>query len=249
MTSLSKSTRGRRGAQVIGSACAAIAVLLLVAVPSGATAPCADSSYVSRFDGIAENPTSSAYAARATITERNIALCSNALGATSGAAAWTMLAGADGVDGYAQIGYAELAPGSVTQRFWEYSPDSETWTRTMFANIVAGTTHTYSVVYSFTDGRVRMIFDGVTKATTPFSIEFGVWPTPWEGQWFGETLDRGDDMPGISTAKARFQSIGVVIQHGGGYVNPRNPQLPTLLPFYKFSWVTYPTTFEIWTQR
>lgn len=225
--------------------------MCVVAVPSPAwaTAACGDSSYVNRFDGMWEaNPPSSSYAARATIRERNIALCSNAQGATSGAAAWSMLAGRDGA-GYAQIGYAELAPGAVTQRFWEYYDGEEQWARQMFANIAAGTSHQYHVIYSFTDGKVRMAFDGVTKATTPFSIEFGEWPTPWEGQWFGETLDRGDDVPGTAAAKAFFRSVGVVTQRDGAYVSARTATSVSHLAVYKFQWTANPTSFDIWTER
>lgn len=94
-----------------------------------------------------------------------------------------------------------------------------------------------------------MAFDGVTKATTPFSIEGGEWATPWKGNWYGETLDRGDDVPGTAAGKAAFRSVGVVIQRNGAYVNPRSVTTRQDLSVYKFQWVSNPVSFDIWTQR
>lgn len=231
-----------------------IAGLLLVAITAdprrvSATAPCGDSAVVNRFDGIDESPSSSAYAARATITERSVYLCSTTLGQTSAGAAFTMLAASD-ARGYAQIGYVRIA-GYAAQRFYEFwdGDSGGSWARGYFGLISPGTSHSNHVVYSFTDGKVRMIFDGVTKQTTPFSIESGQWATPWEGQWLGETWDRGDDVPGTASAKVRFSQVGVVTVRDGGYVKARNPQLHTGLPVYKFTWITVPTSFDIWTQR
>ncbi|MBN2113229.1 MAG: hypothetical protein JW785_03780 [Acidimicrobiia bacterium] len=227
---------------------AAAVVLLAAPSPADAAVPCGDADWAWYFDGVYEQPASSAYAARATIRERNIALCSNASGVTAGALAWTMLTDST-YSGYAQIGYAEYPAYTTTRRFWEYNDGEGWWNRLRFADIAAGTDHVYEVVYSFTYGTVGMLVDGSLKQTTPFSIEFGEWPTPWQGQWMGETWDRGDDVPGTSTAKARFGSVGVVVQRAGPYVNPRNVGTVQSLTVYKFQWVSQPTVFNIWTQR
>lgn len=231
----------------ITAAVMGVAVLMIVGLPALATAPCSDSQILHLWDGVQESYLpSSSYAARATITERIMFLCSNVSGATSASAAYTMLTGS-GSNDYAQIGYAKIA-GSATSRFWEYNDGESTWNRQTFGAVSAGSTHTNSVVYSFTTGKVSMVFDGVTKQTTPFSIEFGEWATPWEGQWGGETWDHGDDIAGTASGKASFRSVGVVIQRDGPYVNPRNPYHATPPSYYKFQWVTQPS-FDVWTQR
>jgi hypothetical protein len=147
---------------------------------------------------------------------------------------------------------ATIAGMAATQTFTEYN-DGEgvlpNWQRTFYGGIFsAGTNHNYSVVYSFSTGKIYMSVDGSTKATTPWTPE-QEWHTGWHGQFFGETLDRGDDVSGTPAAKTNFTALGNILCRGCSYVNPPNPDDVQDLAVYKFVWVTQPTSFNIWTER
>jgi hypothetical protein len=215
-----------------------------------AAVACMDPPGVNIFAGMVT--TSPTYGSSGYIVDRTISLCSAVSGASSGASAWVMLAGG-GAHEYAQIGYGKLAGMAATQTFTEYNDGSTTppnWARLFYAGIFsAGANHSYIVSYNFSSDRVGMSVDGSSKATTPWGAPF-VWQTGWTGQFNGETLDRGDDIPGTQASPAEFSLITTKSCHGCSYVQPTVAASGSDLAVYKFAWVIgTDTRFRVWTQR
>jgi hypothetical protein len=210
---------------------------------------CGNAGYLNRFDGI--RTVSSVYIAQGTLIDRPVALCTPSDG-TSGASAWFMIAG--GTHEYAQIGYARVAGQSSTATFTEYNDGTDAppgWSRSFWPGIfVSGHSHSYVVSYSFSTGHISMTVGGVTKATTPWGADTA-WSAPFTGQFFGESWDAGDDVPGTSAAKAAFSSLRVKTCRSCSLSNPTPDSGSPYqdLSFMKFQWVTNPTAFNIWTQR
>lgn len=212
-----------------------------------ATAACGDSAVVNRFDGFVTN--SPMYGASATITDRPVSLCSNSSGTTSGASAWVMLAGG-GANEYAQVGFAKVAGMGSTMRFTEYNDGSSTapgWNRSWWSGFSSGTTHSYIVSYNFSTGKVSGSADGQTLFTTPWAADTS-WQPGWSGQFLGETWDRGDDVPGTSTAKTAFRSVAGKACRGCSYVS-QNGMSGSDATFYKMVWVSQTSSFDIYTLR
>jgi hypothetical protein len=203
---------------------------------------------VNRFDGFFT--VSPQYGAKGTLKDRTIALCSNVNGATSAASAWVMLAGG-GANEYAQVGYAKIAGMAGTTRFHEYN-DGEgnppNWNRTWWNGFSAGTNHAYRVEYNFSTGKVSGSVDGQTFFTTPWSADGGEWHPGWNGQFAGETLDRGDDVPGTAASKAQFRDVMAKSCRGCAYAAV-DGFFASDLGVYKWELVNGDVDFNVWTQR
>jgi hypothetical protein len=256
---VSSRRRGEGHRRLASLTCALVLLVTAVASPSVASAAinCQDAQWTNRFDGFS---TFTSYESKVVLEDRTISLCSNVDGATSAASAWAMLAGGanSGLE-YAQIGYAKIAGMAQTKTFTEYN-DGEgqepNWHREFWPGIFAnGTNHTYRVVYDFSTGKISMIVDGSTKAITPWSPD-NEWTVGWHSEFFGETVDRGDDMPGSAANPARFtgpwirKCRGCQLTHPG----PNDLDLVGVIPpiaAYKFQWIvgTGESTFDIWTER
>lgn len=230
-----------RGALVVGL----VAVALAVVGPVARAAPdCADPTVVNRWDGM--YTVAPVYGAKATLRDRNIVLCANNDG-TSAAFAWIMVAGGDVYD-YAQVGYARIGGMENEKSFTEWSLSATNWQRTSYAGIFdAGTTHDYHVYYGFSDGRVRMAADGQVLDISP-SVD-GHWAPGWTGQFFGETWDRSDNVPGNATNKTDYTRAKTLTCRGCSYGKPQGATPLSSLSVYKFEWVNRPTAFNIWTER
>lgn len=190
--------------------------------------------------------TSPVYGVKGTVRDRNIVLCANDDG-SSAASAWIMVAGGDVYD-YAQIGYARIAGMANEKTFTEWSLSATNWQRTFYAGIFdAGTAHDYHVYYSFTDGMVRMAADGQGLDISP-SVD-GHWSPGWTGQFFGETWDRSDNVPGTVANKTDFRRHKTLTCRGCSYGSPQGATPLSSLSVYKFEWVNKPVAFNIWTQR
>ena len=163
-----------------------------------------------------------------------------------------MVAGG-GADEYTQIGFARLPGMSTPSRFVEWSDGvNETgWARTFYNGYSLGTNHFYEVLFSFAGPprKFTMKVDGNALATTPWSPEGGEWSVGWTGQFFGETLDQGDDVPGVAADKEHFTNVKVVTCWGCGFVVAPSAVGISDLSVYKGAFVTYPNYFDIWTQR
>lgn len=208
--------------------------------------PCLDNSWVNHHRGV-EDAATGTYGARGTIRDRIPHLCSTEQGATSGASAWVMLYSAS-APGWAQAGYDRRNTESTS--LWIQAvrifptPPLDIW----YPGFSAGSTHNYIVQYNFTSGRIQFFIDGSLKYTTTWTPE-GVWGVGWQATWAAEAYDRGDDIPGALNAKTNFTNAGIKACRTCSYTNPRTPVQVTSQSYYKFEWVSNPTSFNVWTQR
>jgi hypothetical protein len=233
-----------------------VATILASSAPSpfspttSAATACGDSQFFNRFDG--NSSSSQLYGVRGTIRDRTIPLCSTTAGATSGASIWVMLASNVNAYEYAQVGYAKIPGMSTPRAFTEYNDGSNVgpgWARVFYSGIWSdGSQHAYKVDYNGITGRIYLIVDGLTKASTPWSPD-NVWQGGWEGEFYAETLDRGDDIPGTAGARTDLSVLGVQKCDTCSFVNPDGLALSSDLTPYKYGWTTWPTAFQLWTQR
>jgi len=220
--------------------------------PAFANGPCIWNQAIHTFTGV-EDFGGTAYIAEGNLRDRLVHQCTGFDG-SSGASAWVMLSGSGNGSEYAQAGYIKVNQMNNTKTFTEWndgecgsSCGSSHWTRTLWPGIFqGGHVHEYIIGYSFTTGHVSMAIDNTTYDTTPFSIETE-WSAPWHGQWEGELLDYGDDIPGTADAHATFTHIGVQYCRGCAVVDPGDAQKENeLAPDTHFQWVNQPVAFDIW---
>jgi hypothetical protein len=239
----------RQGRLLVVAAALAIATSWALPFPALATSSCSDPEAFSRHDGIVTN-FSPVYSARGSIVDLPVGLCSPGDGSASGSA-WVMVAGG-GVKEYAQVGFAR-EPGMATPMRFTATNDGEGQDLDFYPGWSNGTNHFYEVLFSFggppryftlkVDSQVLMVEDD-------WSPEGGEWHVGWTGQFFGETWDRGDDMPGTKTNKEHFTNVKTITCWACGWVVPPNPVHPTSIPsYYRFAWVAQPNYFDIWTER
>jgi hypothetical protein len=160
----------------------------------------------------------------------------------------------DDADEYAQIGYLRYTNGSAIT-FTEFSSgnggNDPDWRQRTYGGIFSnGTTHSYSVAYNFSTDRISMVVDQSQKDQTPWGAP-QEWGGGMRGTFAGETHDPGDDIPGTSDHKVRFQNLRAKTCHGCALADPdvATVNLAPTSASYKFEWVTNPTYFRIWTER
>ncbi len=195
------------------------------------------------------------FAVKGKIRDRPINLCldPNNTDDDSGVAIWVMLAGWNNNE-YAQVGYARETWMGAPQSFVEYNDGENVepnWHRQYYGGIwSSGAQHTYVVDYSGVTGRIYFSIDGLGKGSTPWSPDLE-WGAPWEGQFYAETWDRGDDIPGTAGARADWSLLAIQVAEPGSWVNPEGEALtgPADVPAYKKAWTSWPTAFQTWTQR
>lgn len=222
----------------------------LFPLPVRAAVNCQSGAMFSWYDG---NRSDSAqhWAVRGKIRDRAISLCLDPGNSDddSGASIWVMVAGSWNYE-YAQAGYYRLPSMASPTAFVEYDDGLESggWNRVDQPGIwVNAAQHTYIVSYSTTDQKLHFQIDGASKGVTPWSPDI-VWHSPWEGQFYAESLDPGDDVPGVAGARADW-SILAVQKTLGTWVNPDGDVLTSDVAAYKNGWTTWPTAFQTWTQR
>lgn len=233
----------------------AVALAIVVAAEPAAVRAavnCGDGSAVNRFDGN-RSDSPRVFAVQGKIRDRQINLCLDPGNSDddSGASIWVMVAGWNPNE-YAQVGYARIAGMAAPQAFVEYNDGENVapgWARIFYPGIwVNGAQHTYVVDYSGITGKLYFAIDGLSKGSTPWSPD-SEWSTPWEGQFYAETWDRGDDVPGVAGARADWSLLAVQIAEPGVWVNPEGAVLTSDLSVYKNGWSSWPTAFQTWTQR
>jgi len=213
---------------------------------------CDDGDVWNRFDGN-RSDAQRVYAVRGKIRDRKINLCLDPGNTDNDSAAsiWVMVAGWNAFE-YAQVGYARIAGMAAPQAFIEYNDGENVapgWARIFLPGIWADAAqHTYVVDYSGITGKLYFSIDGLNKGSMPWSPDFE-WSTPWEGQFYAETWDLGDDVPGVAGARADWSLLAVQIAEPGTWVNPEGEQLTSDLTAYKNGWTVWPTAFQTWTQR
>ena len=141
---------------------------------------------------------------------------------------------------------------AAPQAFVEYNDGENVapgWARIFYPGIWSNAAqHTYVVDYSGITGKLYFSIDGLNKGSTPWSPDFE-WTTPWEGQFYAESWDRGDDVPGVAGARSDWSQIAIQVAERGTWVNPEGEALTSDLAVYKKGWTTWPTAFQTWTQR
>ena len=231
-------------------------------IGSAAISPCGTAG--SKFAGA--SPTGIVtYGAKADISLQDPALCDAATGSPSTSSAWTMLV-EDTPNYYlAQTGYIHAGSnwtyaGSdgngnpVTYQGYHYSVFTE-WTPTVgvgdvvqfFAAPPPSNTN-YQTGYSFNDHRINM-WQGTTQLTHTNYDPSGVWQTPWEPQFYGETHHCESDVPGTSSAHVTFSHIEKKSSDGtwSSITTSTFNRYTDCTDRYNTQWDTKPHSFDIWT--
>lgn len=199
---------------------AAALSLLMTAVPqvvSPALASQTCSGYQSNyFDGF-DTRTITTYGAYAYISTKVGALCT---GSGQGAsAAWTMVGGNynSSTDGYAQSGYAAITGHSTARYFSQWVQTLSGVPVTVWGGSASGSV-LYLTTYDFGAGRLKMYVGSTVYDTTNFDPAL-VWSAPWDSQYFGETWEPQDDMPGVAATHAQLTNIRYVANRSSGWVS------------------------------
>lgn len=176
--------------------------------PAAASGACVDPNPSNYHTG-AESPVAAfQIGASATIDFRQPILCFPTDG-NRGATAWAM-SWATGNGGYAQAGYYRLNNQGAEHFF---SQDNECWPgcgppTTVELPNGPSQAHTYKVVYDANIARLRMYYGTSLISTTSYD-PFVTWSGLVQGQYFGETIDGGDDMIGTVGNVTKFRNIQV----------------------------------------
>lgn len=236
-----------RSVLAVGGAALAAAAGVSTSPPAGATTSCADSTDISRFAG-AESPVGPIIGASAGIEYQYPYLCTETPGSTSGVSVWAMIYGGFGdTDGYAQAGYLR-SPGGYQHFFSQYnrcypacggggtviSPSSPTQP------------HNYKVLYDSNVHRIRMYWNANLLDTTSWD-PYAVWSGANQAQYFGETHDRGDDVPGTSANVLQFTNASVQDAFTGTNVAPAALNHNVTPGTRYYSWVWSNMALDIWT--
>lgn len=107
--------------------------------------------------------------------------------------------------------------------------------------------HNYQENYEFTTGVLQMWIDNTELAQTNFDPTT-VWTAPWQNQWYGETHDPDDDMPGLSSSPEHFRYMQYLPCRSCAWQAPTGVALSNGGSRYAESWVTPNYNMNIWTQ-
>jgi hypothetical protein len=240
--------RGRRRALLGFLLAGSLLLSPLSATPVSAAISCQESIAFANFVGTKSDHRHH-YAVRAKIRDRPINLCAPNDG-DSGSSIWVMLVGEEGFE-YAQIGYYKVPGMASPKAFIQYDDGSggADFTHVDLAGIWAsGAQHTYVIDYSQISGRLHFSVDGLNKGQTSFSPDTA-WHTPWHGQFYAETLDSGDDVPGTASARADWSLVAFQALEPGAWGWIEGEGLTSPYAFYKATWSHYPDAFQTYTQR
>ena len=210
---------------------------------------CVDNNAANRFDGYTS--TAGVTGVKGSIVDRDGGLCATSNDGTSASTAWVMLAGGTGPYQYAQVGFAKLSGFATPLLFTEFNDGSNVapgWRRDFYTGWSNGSTKNYEVSYDSVGTVVNMYANNQLLATTPWCASC-LWTPGWTAQFYGETVDAGDDMPGTLTSKTSFTNLAARYCQACAYGAPVVAVSGSDLTPYKFQWVANPTSFNIWTQR
>lgn len=194
---------------------------------SAAYATCQPRTPGSYFAGATSGEDQKIYGSRARIDFKDPDLCDNNYAESNGvSAAWTMVAADSRVTSdqrraqYAQVGYYDAGSlsgyASGKRLFTQYTTTCSstvngcTASQDPFTTAVHGTpsgTHTYVTLHNNVVGApITMYYDGDPLASTDYTPT-ATWAPAWDAQFLGETQDRGDDVPGTSGNRTRFEDL------------------------------------------
>ena len=198
-----------RGRVLCAVGAATVLFGLLPAHGAYATTACQGQSF--QFDG--SYVSANEYGASAVISSGAGALCGTAWSRSED---WVMLAGQGSTTRYAQSGQVRNAGTNSPVYFAEYNNDFGKAVYKAIGNTDTNS-HSYYEVYNFAPGNVTMWKDGTSILTTNFDPIIA-----WGGmvpEFFGETHDSGDDMPGGFFIPAQYSSMSMVTSRTSGWVS------------------------------
>lgn len=165
---------------------------------------------------------------------------------------------ASGQDQYAQAGYMTAPGWSTPKAFTEYNdgtfqggtvPSSAHWSRKFWAPpAIHGNAKFATGMWS---GGMNILINDQVVDRTPFNPDT-TWTAPFEAQFFGETWDPGDDMPGTKSTPAHFTQWQIWTDQG--YLGPPQALAPNTGPYYYYAFTPAGTSttysgMDIWTDR
>jgi hypothetical protein len=251
--------RWRRAAVAVGILLPAAA---LPANPAAAASSCTTSALMHNFDGARARDATNVNGAYAYISYEPVAICGDiaAADSTTGSLDWVMVNNPNGNNQYAQAGYYRDQHLTAPALFAEYNDGgcsdtscnttSAHWTRKLFTTTF--TVHglnKFATGLSYGGNAMNMLVNDQIILTTPWDPHTA-WtvPTGWEAQFFGETWDVGDDMPGTVAYPAKFRTVTTWGSTSG--VGPAALVPSDSYPaFYKQTFYTNNGGFDIWTDR
>lgn len=261
----------RRSGRPLATLLLGAAVVLLPAGPGYADRPCG-AGYVTTFDGKYTSASTSIYGVRARIENRSIDLCGDG-GSDGGVSAWTMLSAPSATSSnrinFAQVGYAKTGALSTygvhdkvvfafntTQCYATLGcgqGDDESISVKFTTSAPPDGRNYYAVYLDSSTDRVTMAQNGNVIKALGYDVT-GRWSATWFGQYFGETFDRGDDVPGTSANRTSFDYLQWYGSSGGinFFGDPAIHEDPVPYAPYKRD-ATTPASggvgFDIWTDR
>lgn len=183
--------------------------------------------------------------AGANITTQVPALCTTG-DSYSDSSIWAMVAGGGSNDGYAQSGYDREYGWSTVRFFAEYSKCNYGCTYYDWYGGNASGTHSYQELYNYVNA-IYMYVDSTIVLTTNFD-PITVWSSPWQGNWYGETHDAGDDIAGTSSALVYFSGLCLrTARNQGCTTSPSGVTFYSGLSRYHEAWNTVNSKFHVWS--
>lgn len=192
---------------------AAFSALVLLAPSARAEIPqCGTASNYHEDYSSASNAPTSYEGTSATIVVRKGSVCDTVTNNSNTSSAWTMISPSNRT-GWAQSGYIRWY-GSSIYHFAQYRKNGSTAYVTKIGSTALATGASYQYwqqsLYNSTAGQwqVRQNVNTTVLLQTNFDT-FSSWTQPYLVSWSGETNYTASDVPGTSSAPARFSSMQV----------------------------------------
>jgi hypothetical protein len=164
--------------------------------------------------------------------------------------AWVSAWAMDTGGGWAQSGiWHSYANGILTyfSSYCEYSSSGPC--HNVFGTTALSANHTYSEIYNSSTGHIDEEIDSTVIDSTDFN-PVGVWTDPWTAEWYAETNDSGNDIPGTATVQELFAGIAYKACTTCSWSSPAstigNPSSDSTR--YGTQWLSKPTDFYVWTK-
>lgn len=227
-------------------AAAAVLVIGIAALQAASTAEATTTcgSAGGWFDG-AYKTGESLYSVSATLSNPNIpGLCGSS---NSDVSLWPMIASGTNANvlGYAQSGYGRHSGESNTYYFAEYHHPNATGDVFKEGGVAASGVN-YNEWYDFTGGHINMMVGSTTYLITDYDPIL-YWGSPWQAQWFAETHQYGDDVPGTATNPAYVSSLQIKTCRSCGPTTPSGVVLYNNSARYAEGWDTTNSVFHVYT--
>lgn len=183
-----------------------------------------DPNTYAAFDG--QNAFIGGYGAMADIMTENSACCTGSSNSANTISAWALTVSNNDAYEYAQAGYLKrFGVDSTPYAFSEYR-ESESYNFVRHIWVSLGTLRDgynweYKTYYDTNASEEAMVVNGVNLSRTNFN-PYDLWAGPWGQEWDGEVHDSGDEVPGTSSAPAKFTVVNYEPAMGGAFTTPFN---------------------------